>query len=584
MENWGAITFRENLLLYNPRSTSKAGLARICEVVAHEIVHQWFGNLASPSDWKYLWLNESFATFTSYAVVDHYYPEWGTWEQFVNSQSATALARDGLFETFPIEIPGGEHVVINTATAPIIYNKGGSILRQIRGYLGEAAYRDGLYRYLKDHAYGCAASSDLWEALEQAAGKPVSALMKSWVEQPGFPLVEARRDGEDLVLTQGRFTYLPRLPEALQGADAPAPAQWLIPVSLMVMERGGQMRRQELLMDGPEMRIGLGPEAAAFKVNAGQTGFYRVRYGDGADLARLGPLIREKRLDAHDRWGLVDDLFALVRRGDATIGEYLDFLGFYAEEDAFLPLMAISDHLRLSSLVLSEPAAGAVRDAARAFLGGVLSRIGYAPAENETHATGILRDHVLPLAAYFGAEKAASFGMAAFHRLTSGGAVHPDIMKAVAQVGAMLAPDVACPWLMERIGTSGNEHERMHFLSALGWLRGEPFIRRALAYALFDVPSRNKHIPITAFTMNPDATGMLWQWYGENRPELKQLHPLLFERVLATILPIAGMSRERDIWDHFKGDFGREGVSAAVVRMSLEKLCVNARMRELNAP
>jgi tricorn protease interacting factor F2/3 len=578
MENWGAITFRENLLLYHPRTTSKAGMARICEVVAHEIVHQWFGNLASPSDWKYLWLNESFATFTSYAVVDHYYPEWGTWEQFVHSQSASALARDGLFETFPIEIPGGEHVVINTATAPIIYNKGGSVLRQIKGYLGETGYREGLHQYLKAHAYGCAASADLWEALERAAGKPVSALMKSWVEQPGFPLVEARRDGREMVLTQQRFTYLPRLPDALlQDADAPAPGRWLIPLSLWVMTDGGEVERRELLMDGPEARIELGD--AAFKVNAGQTGFYRVRYLDRADLTRLGPLVLEKRLDAHDRWGLVDDLFALVRRGDASIGEYLDFLRFYAGEDAFLPLSAIADHLHLSSLVLPDPAAGGVREAARVFLDGVLSRIGYAPVGEETHATAILRDQVLPLAACFGAERAASFAMAQFERLTSGEAVHPDIMKGVAQVGAMLAPETACSWLMERIGSSGNEHERMNLLSALGWLRGERHIRKALAYAVSQVPSRNKHIPITVFAMNPDAAGMMWQWYGENREALRRFHPLLFERVLSSILPIAGMSREGQVWDYFKDDFGREGVSAAVVRMSLEKLAVNVRMR-----
>lgn len=583
MENWGAITFRENLLLYHPNTTSKAGMARICEVVAHEIVHQWFGNLASPSDWKYLWLNESFATFTSYAVVDHFYPEWDTWELFVHSQSASALARDGLFETFPIEIPGGDHVVINTATAPIIYNKGGSVLRQIKGYLGEAGYRQGLTQYLSDHAYGCAASSDLWDALEKAAGKPVSALMKSWIEQPGFPLVEARRDGPELVLTQQRFTYLPRLPEALRDGAEPGPAQWLIPVSLRVLGEGGEERCQESLMEGREMRLDLGAKAAAFKVNAGQTGFYRVRYVDAADLTCLGPFILDGRLDAFDRWGLVDDLFALVRRGDAAMGDYLAFLRFYAREDAFLPLMAISDHFHLASLVLAGPAAETVREAARIFFDDVLSRIGYAPADGETHAAAVLRAHVLPLAAYFGAEKAASFALEQFHRLTAGDTVHPDIMKGAAQVGAMLESQTACPWLMERIAASGNEHERMNLLSALGWLRGEAVIRKALSYALSQVPSRNKHIPITTFATNPEATGMMWAWYGENRTALMGLHPLLFERVLATILPLGGMSRKGDVWAYFKDDFGREGVSASVVRMSLEKLAVNVRMRDRHA-
>ena len=135
MENWGAITFRENLLLHFADLTSKAGVQRICEVIAHEIAHQWFGNLVTPEDWKYLWLNESFATYFGYGAVAHYYPQWEVWQQFLHNETATALVRDGLQDTFAIEIPGGEHVVINSSTAPIIYNKGASILRMIEGYI-----------------------------------------------------------------------------------------------------------------------------------------------------------------------------------------------------------------------------------------------------------------------------------------------------------------------------------------------------------------------------------------------------------------------------------------------------------------
>ena len=156
MENWGAITFRENLLLHYPGVTSKAAEVRICEVIAHEIVHQWFGNLVSPSDWKYLWLNESFATYFGFGIVDHYHPEWHTWDQFLHEQTDTALSRDAHHETVPIEIPGGEHVIINASTAPIIYNKGGSILKQIEGYIGQDGFKKGLRNYLDKFQYQCA--------------------------------------------------------------------------------------------------------------------------------------------------------------------------------------------------------------------------------------------------------------------------------------------------------------------------------------------------------------------------------------------------------------------------------------------
>ncbi len=161
MENWGAITFRENLLLHYPEITSKSGEERICEVIAHEIAHQWFGNLVTPADWKYLWLNESFATYFGYGIVDHYYPQWETWQQFLWGSTGSAMARDALLENFAIEIPGGDHVVINVSTAPIIYSKGGSILRQVEGYIGAENFQKGLQDYLKTFEYDNAASQDL---------------------------------------------------------------------------------------------------------------------------------------------------------------------------------------------------------------------------------------------------------------------------------------------------------------------------------------------------------------------------------------------------------------------------------------
>ncbi|MDX9786105.1 MAG: M1 family metallopeptidase [Desulfobacterales bacterium] len=583
MENWGAITFRENLLLYDPATTSQAGVARICEVIAHEIVHQWFGNLVSPSDWKYLWLNESFATYTSYDAVDHYYPEWRNWEQFVYHQTASALARDGLFETFPIEIPGGEHVVINTATAPIIYNKGGSILRQIRGYIGDERYRKGLYAYLKKHAYGCADSSDLWNAFEKAAKKPVTALMKSWIEQPGFPLIEAHLEGRELVLTQQRFTYLDQPPNELSTETPPLAARWLIPISIQVMNAVGDSRQMEVLLEDAQVRLDLGADASAVKVNAGQTGFYRVRYANKENLNRLGAHVRSKALGPFDRWGLADDLFALVRRGDARMDDYLDFLKWYDQEDAFLPLMSIADHLLLAGLVLPEAAAKAVTNFGRNFLEALLSRIGYEPAGEEPHVTAILRDHVLYLAAFFESDTAISYGMEKFEIFSAGGAIHPDIMKSAAQVAAMVSPNTAYDQLIRLLEASNSEHERISLLTALGCVRGEAFIQKGIAYTLARVPSRNKHIPLVGFAQNPNAIEWIWKWFEQNNKKMADFHPLILERVVSAIIPLGGMGHEKDVFAYFENDFDKAGVSAGVIRMSLEKLTINVRMRNAHA-
>ncbi|HUU39422.1 MAG TPA: M1 family metallopeptidase, partial [Desulfatiglandales bacterium] len=262
MENWGAITFRENLLLHYPGITSKAGQQRICEVIAHEIAHQWFGDLVTPSDWKYLWLNESFATYFGSGVVAYYYPEWDMWDQFLYNRTGTAFSRDGLKETVAIEIPGGEHEVINASTAPIIYNKGASLLWHVVDYLGEHDFKEGLRRYLKKYEYKCASSHNLWEAFEEISEKPITTIMKSWIEQPGFPLVKVKRDAGNLFLTQSRFTYLPGESDQI----------WIFPVTIRVFYENGYAKNITALLQEKDSIIDIGKDAISCKVNYGQIG------------------------------------------------------------------------------------------------------------------------------------------------------------------------------------------------------------------------------------------------------------------------------------------------------------------------
>ncbi len=233
MENWGAITFRENLLLNIPGVTSREALSRICEVIAHEIAHQWFGNLVTPQEWKYLWLNESFATYFGFGMVNHHYPAWKIWHQFIKSQTETALSRDALHETFAIEMPDAENMAITTSTAPIIYNKGGSVLRQMEAWIGPDNFKAGLQHYLSQFAYDCTASHHLWEALEAVSAMPVTRMMQNWVTQPGFPQVTAKRIENKLILTQKRFTYLPNQ----------ADQTWIIPLNFATYGPNGRKRR-----------------------------------------------------------------------------------------------------------------------------------------------------------------------------------------------------------------------------------------------------------------------------------------------------------------------------------------------------
>ncbi len=567
MENWGAITFRENLLLHYPEVTSKSAEERIFEVIAHEIAHQWFGNLVTPSDWRYLWLNESFATFFGFGVVDHYCPQWDTWQQFLYSQTGSALTRDALHETFAIEIPGGEHVVINASTAPIIYNKGGSILRQIQGYIGDDNFKKGLQHYLKTYEYGCAASQDLWQSFEAVTRQPISELMKSWIEQPGYPQITVRRQDNRLILNQKRFTYLP----------GESDQKWLVPVTVNLFSKSGTTLQLSILMNESEQAIDVDDDIVAYKVNDRQTGFYRVKYDDANNLDELGQRVQEKEMSPEDRWGLQNDLYALVKSAEASVDEYLKFLSYYQKEDAYLPLVSIADNLFGAYLVTDEKYRKKISSTAAPWFETILNNIGYEPTRKEKHTTSIMRDKFIWVAAFFGSDSALDFARGQFAALIKGGDIHPDIMKSVLQVGAYTGNNQVYDWFVQRMDQSQIEHERMNILTALGCFKNEALISKVQQYVLDTVPARNQFSPVVAMCANPHAIPLMWDWYVSHLEEIEHFHPMLYERVVAAIIPAAGIERADEVQSFFDDYMKKKDKARDVIRLSLEKLEINLR-------
>ena len=569
MENWGAITFRENLVLHDPDKTSKAGEESMCVVIAHELAHQWFGNLVTPEDWKYLWLNESFATFFGYGVVDHYYPEWDLWEQFLQGQTQVALDRDALQETFSIEIPGGDHVVINAGTAPIIYNKGGSILRQVEAYVGKEAFRAGLGLYLRKYQYRCASSRDLWEALEEVSARPVSKMMSNWIGQPGFPIVTAEREGGSLRLTQQRFTYL----------NIPSDQEWLIPVSVRVFYGDGQSKETATLLDAKSGLLDIGTGAVAYKLNDGQSGFYRVQYMDKDNVKELGKRIADKGLPSVDRWGIQDDLYAMVMRGDAKTEEYLDFLSSYSDEEAFLPLSSIAANLHHAFIIREGESRRRIASVGRTLFEQVLQTMGYEPGPQDKHTASILRDRILWQATRYGSSAAETFCMTRFSHLLKDKKVHPDISKSVMQVGASLGTGETFEWFVGKLESSESEHERMNMLVALGCFKDLDVLERVKRYVLEVVPDRNKFMPIGVMCENPAAIPFLWDWYQANLPALERFHPVHYERVIAALVPVCGLGREEEVRGFFREYVKRNEKLKDVVNLSLERLEIYSSLR-----
>jgi tricorn protease interacting factor F2/3 len=568
MENWGAITFRENLLLFYPGITSGAGAERIAEVISHEIVHQWFGNLVTPSDWQFLWLNESFATYFGFGVVDHYHPDWETWPQFLYSQTLPALVRDAFRETIPIEIPGGEHVVINTSTAPIIYCKGGSILRQIKGYIGEENFQKGVRFYLEKYRYDCAASEDLWAAFETVSAEPVMEIMQSWLGQPGYPMVAARRRGNTLTFTQKRFSYL----------QNDASQTWRIPLSILAQEENGKWRSYQVLMDGPDFSLELDSSPRVYKINAGQTGFYRVTYLDDENLGCLGHEIRAKKLSPEDRWGIESDLFARVFADAVSPEDYLDFLENYENETGFLPLMSIAANLRNLYFLSGESGRKKIKAIGIRLTENLFSEIGYDAHPDDAHTTGTLRDQYIWLGVLLGSRRILEFAEDQFQKFLQNDPVHPDIAKSILQSAAYNGNAAVFDWMIQRYENAESEHDRTNVLSALGCFRIPEILSKVRAFTLVHVPPRNQSIPVAAMAENPTAVERLWEWYTTEKAVFAEFHPLIHERVFASIVPVC-KDLKADAVRRFLSE-NQIKINPDVVSLTLERLSLNLRLRQ----
>ena len=222
MENWGLITYRESCLLADPELTPESSRRFIATVIAHELSHQWFGNLVTMNWWNDLWLNESFANMMEYVAIDALHPEWHMWEDFATNEVTAALRRDSLDGVQSVQSDVNHPDEISTLFDPaIVYAKGGRLLVMVRKLIGEEAFRAGLKSYFEKFAYKNTVGNDLWQELESASGQPIVNLMNAWISQPGLPVVSVSNSHDAATLSQERFFI---------GEHQPSDALWPIPL------------------------------------------------------------------------------------------------------------------------------------------------------------------------------------------------------------------------------------------------------------------------------------------------------------------------------------------------------------------
>jgi len=574
MENYGAITFRENAMLYYPGKTSTMELIRIVSIIAHETAHMWFGDLVSPSDWKYIWLNESFATYFTFEIPDYYYPEWDIWKVFILSTILGGMERDSLKFSVPVELLGeGEEVHIDASSAPIIYQKGAAVIKMLNGYLDDVKFKKGIKFFLDKYKFECASSNDYWEAFEEATGEPVKEFADTWVHQEGYPIIEVERNNNKLLLKQSRFTFLPNDSEY----------KWLIPLNIKLFLNNGETDLIKVIFKEKETTIPIPENTDTFKLNYEQSGFYRVKY-EFEILEKLGKLISEGKLLPEDIFGIANDLFALVRRGDYTLEYYLKFLGdYFRKVEHFLPLTDVFSNLNKIYLILPNKR-DEIKKIGRELSEFVLDKIELYPKEGENVQVKGLRELLLWSAFTYGSEKITNYCEEKFKDLLNGENIHSDIISSVLKVGAVSNPDADDYFKKQLKDEKVSEGEKVRILSALSCNQDKNKLKELLEFNFKEIPKRNRLNIIAGILKNPESHEWLWEWYMKNFQTIMKELPLMHAaNAIVMLVPIVGFGHEDEAKNFFEPLMKQVPMATNTIKMALEALEIYSTFRVRNS-
>jgi len=585
MENWGAVTYRETALLVDPDNSSAGTRQRVAEVIAHEMAHMWFGDLVTMEWWDDLWLNESFASWMGNKAVDWLFPEWEMWTQFVNMDTNRALSLDGLKNSHPIEQAVKNPAEVSQLFDAISYSKGASVIRMLENFLGEESFRKGLNRYLSSHMYDNARTEDLWSALETESGRPVTAIMDSWVKQMGYPVlqVESDRTGGQTTLsvTQERFVYDRLLGDGKPDSDSDNEV-WRVPVSASQ----GSEESVVTVMDGRQTQIDVpGSGDGWVKLNPLQTGFFRVNYST-EDWQRLVPAIESLELHATDRLGVQNDAYALSRAGLLPVTQFLSLAQAYKNEGDASVWSDLASNLRdIEQLISDEAIHPAYQGFAREIFGPAARKTGWEPKSGEGHLDALLRSTVLSQAGSYHDPDVTAQATERFQKyLQDRETLAPDLRGVVFALAAQSGGKDVYDQIWGLEGETDLAEEKIRLLMSLTRFQRPELLNSTLADSLSaKVRSQDSITLVAGVAANPKGRDLAWEFVKDNWAE--------FDRRyggggfgLMRLVSICSHFNSQEKADEVDSFFAEHPAPAAerTIRQALERVRLNIKWLEQN--
>lgn len=529
MENWGAIFYYEPYLLMDPALSTAQDEQEIYTIIAHEVAHQWFGNLVTTRGWDDLWLNEGFASWMATKASNVFHPEWNMWLHASKSREA-AMRLDARASTHPIVRKVQTLEEAELAFDEITYEKGSQVIRMIEAHVGEDAFRKAIRAHIRKHAYGNAVTTDLWKELEGAAPLPVTAIARDFTEQDGVPLIDVLstrctpgKEATRVVLRQGRF-----------GLDAASKRarDWRVPVTAAVMGSGAVAR---LIVRGDgksEMTV---PGCGPVKVNIGESSYFRTRY-DAASFDQLEQSFQ--RLPAADQLGLLNDSYSLSEAGYVSFENYLQLAAHVSPaSDPLVQLQVVRIAVELDRLYAGLPTQQRYRSFARSRLTALFADIGWTHRDGESANASILRAALIDALAQLGDAATLAESRRRFHGVQT----DPQLWsvatrKAIVNAVGSGADAAMFGELAGRAARSSDTAEKRSYLLATCRALDKSVARRALELSLTDaVPEQLSSVMIAAVAdTHPElALDFATARYNDIAPRLESFSRITYVPTLA---------------------------------------------------
>jgi aminopeptidase N len=478
MENTAAIFYRETYLLVDPTAMSVAAAKNVYSVLAHEMAHQWFGDLVTMAWWDDLWLNEGFATWMATKPLKADRPEWRM-DLAEVQQNLEAMNVDALASTRAVHAKADTPAAINEMFDALAYQKGAAVLRMVESFVGEEPFRRGINAYLEKFKYGNASGADFWTTIAESTGQPVDKVMASFVDNPGVPVVTIKANCEGTATkidaSQSRY-HLP-------GQPAPS-AAWQIPVCVRPATTPAG-RATCPVLTAPSQPLSYPTCVPAMVVNAGGAGYYRTAYAPDA-LKRL--LTSVQGVAAPERIMLASDAWALVRSGTYDVGVPLDVAQALAADPTSSVIQTVGDALGAIDEIASEETKPQYRAWVAQTFKPALERVGWTPTAGENDDRKELRSALIRLVAGIGHDPASR---ARARTLVARYLEHPATLDAtIADRLIGIAAEDGDAALFDRIHAkwqaASAPEERDRLLLTLARFKDPALARRAFDLALSD--------------------------------------------------------------------------------------------------